>query len=164
MNEQFDKLMIANEKLLREVENMGLRVKKQDEFIKGILDTLTNSEELFELRVSQVIYSFLDNITHGLKHGIESAQDEVRRKKQGFEILVVDGKEVKEGPSTIIVTKTEAGYDYATAADPTTILNENTQTFSDYFNANPEIFGERKELLVNIQVVGLGLGQPPAEK
>lgn len=162
MNEQFDKLLIANEKLLREVETMDLRIKKQDEFIKGILDTMTNSEELFELRVSRVIYNFLDGITHGLKHGIEAAQDEVRRKKQGFEIKVVDGNEVKEGPSTIIVTKTETGYDYAAASDPTKILNENTQTFSDYFNANPEIFGERKELLVNIQIVGLG--QPPVEK
>lgn len=155
MNDQFDKLLIANEKLLREVEGMDLRIKEQDKFIKGILDTLHTSEKLFELRVSRVLYNFLDSITHNLKHGIEAAQAKVRAETQGFEIKVVDGKEEKEGPSTIVVRKTETGYDYAQVTAPDVIINDGTETFSKYFDENPALFGEAKEILVNISIVGL---------
>ena len=40
--------------------------------------------------------------------------------------------------------------DYALARDPDTIINDGTQPFNEFFDANPALFGERTELLVNI--------------
>lgn len=70
--------------------------------------------------------------------------------ERGFDIFPVDGETVVENDKTVVVTKTDSGYNYALARDPETILNEGCDPFSEFFDANPQLFSDRKELLVNI--------------
>jgi len=157
MNEQLDKLLIANEKLQREVENLTKRTQINEEFTKGILETMKKSEELFELRTSRVLLDLFRGITHSLEHSIEHAQEQLRLETQGFDIKVVNGETVKETNMSILVAKTETGYNFSPATEPTKIMNENTQAFCEYFNRYPEVFGDRTEILVNISM----LAKPP---
>lgn len=150
---QIDDLAIKIENLTRYNEQLEKRAGSQDNIIKAILETMKKGEELFELRTSRVLHGLLKGLTHQLEHSIEHAQEELRLEQQGFNITVVDGVKVKEGPQTILVTKTETGYDYAPAAEPENVQNEGTETFTKYFNDNPRIFGEATELLVNIQAL-----------
>lgn len=160
MNEQLDKLLIANEKLQRDVENLTKRAQVNEEFTKGILETMKRSEDLFELRTSRVLLDLFRGLTHNLEHGIEHAQEQLRLETQGFDIKVVNGTTVKENNMTILVVKTDTGYDFAPANEPTKIMNENTQAFCEYFERYPEVFGERTYILVNISM----LAKPPVEQ
>lgn len=150
---QIDDLAIKIENLTRYNEQLEQRSTSQDGIIKAILETMKKGEDLFELRVSRVLHGLMKGLTHQLEHSIEHAQDELRLEQQGFNIMVVDGVKVKEGPQTILVTKTETGYDYSPASAPENVQNEGTETFSNYFNNNPQVFGDATELLVNIEVL-----------
>lgn len=148
-----DQLLVANEKLTRAVERLTQRVDYQEQLIKTMLDTMKKSEDLFELRSSQVISGLFKGLTHQLDHTIEHAQEQLRLEMQGFDIKVVDGVTHKENEQSIIVVKTETGYNYSPVVDPTNVMNDNTETFNEYFNKHPEIFGERTEIIVNIIVM-----------
>lgn len=149
-----DVLTIRLEKQTRELDQLKERCTSLERGIEEILKVMKKGEELFELRSSRVLYNVLNGLTHSLEHSIEAAQDSIRMESQGFDIKVVDGEEVKEGPHTIIVTKKGPGnYDFAAASAPDLILNDNTEPFVEYFEKYPEVFGDRTELLVNIAVL-----------
>lgn len=149
-----DVLTIRLEKQSRELDLLKDRVSQLEKGIEEILKVMKRGEDLFELRSSRVLFNVLSGLTHSLEHSIEAAQDSLRLESQGFDIQVVDGENVKEGPHTILVTHLGEGrYDFAAASAPEVILNENTEPFVQYFEKHPEIFGEKRELLVNIAVL-----------
>lgn len=152
-----DAQLIQIERLQRTVEQLKARAESQEDVVKAILETMKKGETLFELRCSRVLLDIFKGLTHNLEHSIEHAQEDFRLQEQGFDIVVIDGKTNKENPASILVRKTEKGYDYSPAADPENVMNENTAAFSMYFDRNPQIFGDETELLVNIKV----LTRPP---
>lgn len=156
-----DNEAIQVERLTREVEGFKQRLESQEGIIKQILETMKKGEELFELRASRVLCNIFKGLTHQLEHSIEDAQNALRLETQGFDIQIVDGVHVKEGPMSIVVTrhKKEDGtylYDYAAAAEPEKVHNEGTETFNKYFDTNPTVFGDETELMVNISVYKSG--------
>lgn len=152
MNDKHDQLLKLNEQLTRKLEKLEQHVQSQDEITKAVLETLKRGEELFELRTSRVLLNIFKSLAHNLEHVIEATQEKLHAESQGFEIKVVDGVNVKETDRTIVVRKTETGYDFSAASDPDVVCNENTTAFVNYFNANPDVFGDRTEILVNITV------------
>lgn len=160
MTDKYDELVIANEKLTREIERLKSRAESQENVTKAILETMKRGEELFELRSSRVLLDIFKGLTHNLEHSIEHAQEQLRLETQGFDIKVVDGVETKEGAHSIIVRKTETGYDFSAVVDPDNVQNENTEAFVQYFESNPQVFAGRDEIVVNITM----LVRPPVEK
>lgn len=159
-----DDLLIMNEKLTRTVEVLSERTNSAENAVKSILEIMKKGEELFELRASRVLLNIFHGLTHQLEHSIEHAQEELRLESQGFDIQVIDGVKVKENANTILVVKKAEGqYDFSTAADPTTVMNENTEAFVAYFERNPQVFGEQTEVLVNIKMFAPPPVDVPAE-
>lgn len=136
------------------------RVAKLESTILRLLETMKRSEESFELRSARVLVKVLGNVTHELEHTIETTAEALAQLDRGFDIFVVDGHTVQENSNTILVRKTENGYDYAIASNPDKIINEQTEPFSKWFDAHPDVFGEKTELLVNI----IGYTRKPEKK
>lgn len=144
LSQDINKIKIAQSKINSRLETM-------DQTILRLLKVLQTGEAAFEVRVSRILSNTFKGLTHDLDHAIDSTAQSLARLERGFDIFPVDGKEVKENEKTIQVTRRDdGGYDYALANDPDLILNENTEAFSNFFNQNPTVFGDRKELLVNI--------------
>lgn len=148
---QEDALSIRVEKQAREIDTLKDRCASLERGIEQILKIMQKSEELFELRSSRVLHNLFSGLCHNLEHSIEHAQHELRLENQGFDIQVVNGVTVKESANTILVVKKEEGqYDFSPAGDPENVMNEGTEPFVDYFEKNPQVFGDKTELLVNI--------------
>lgn len=152
-NNDLDKVTIQLAKLQKEFAQLQKDYAGQTQITKSILETMQSSENLFELRCSRVLHNLLVGMAHQLEHVIEDSQQQLRLETQGFDIQVVNGTTVKEGPHSIIVTKRDNTYDYSAVIDPDNIQNENTETFNKYFDRFPEIFGDRTELIVNISML-----------
>lgn len=145
--------MLAKELAIVKMELIKLnrRLDENDQFSLKILQTLKISEETFDIRVARSHHNLLSHMTHSLEHSIESHADEIKARKRGFTVLVVNGKDVLENDETIQVTKLkEGGYDYSRAAEPLEVNNQGTESFSKYFDEHPEVFGERQTILVNV--------------
>lgn len=137
--------------LKRSVIAMTKRHQELDATILKILQTFKRGEESFDVRVARVLRNVMSGMVHELDHSIESTANAIAQLERGFDVYPVDGKTVLENERTILVTRTEdGGYNYALARDPENIMNEGCDPFSEFFNKNPEIFGDKKELLVNI--------------
>lgn len=128
--------------------------KRLDEFdvtILKILKLFKSGEEAFEVRVARVLSNTFKGLTDNLDHSIEDAAKGVAQLERGFDIYPVDGQTVLENEKTVLVAKTaEGGYNYSLARDPESIVNTGCEPFSKFFDDNPQLFGDRKELLVNI--------------
>lgn len=158
--EKEDQVVIRQERLTRELETLKERVASVEKSVEQVLMILQKSEQLFELRASRVLHNIFSGLTHNLEHSIEEAQQELRIDTQGFDIQVVNGTTVKENANTIQVVKREdGGYDFSAASNPDVVHNEQTETFCQYFDKNPEVFGDKTVILVNIIVA-----QPPEAK
>lgn len=149
-NSPLDKLSQEVANLRREVANLNKRIEESDVFTQRILATLKVSEETFDLRVARSQLNMYAGLTHSLEHSIEDYVAELKSRQRGFEVLVVNGKDVLENADTIMVTKTKDGYDYSKVTDPTVICNEGTELFNKYFDENPNVFGDRDVILVNL--------------
>lgn len=137
-----------------ELRKFDARISDIEQFNLRILQTLKRSEETFDLRVARSQFNVFAHISHSLEHTIEAYQKQLAELYRGFTVEVVDGKLVVPNSESIIVTKVGDGeYNYAKATDPDTINNEGTEPFTRYFNENPEVFGERKEIVVNISTM-----------
>lgn len=127
------------------------RLEALDVTILKILKLFKSGEEAFEVRVARVLSNTFKGLTDNLDHSIEDAAKGVAQLERGFDIYPVDGHTVTENERTVLVAKTaEGGYNYSLARDPESIVNEGCEPFSQFFDANPQMFGDRKELLVNI--------------
>lgn len=134
-----------------ELRKYDTRLAELEQFNLRMLETLKRSEETFDLRVARSQFNVFAHITHSLEHTIEDYQRQLVDSYRGFTIEVVNGKSVLPNDQSIIVTKAGDGtYNYARATDPDVINNEGCEPFSRHFNENPELFGERKEIVVNI--------------
>lgn len=150
-NSPFDQLSQDVASIKTDQSRIQKRLEELDVTILKILKLFKAGEEAFEVRVARVLSTTLKGLTDNLDHSIEGAAEGVAQLERGFDIYPVDGHTIKENEKTILVTKKpEGGYDYALASDPTSILNEGCGPFSEFFDANPKLFGDRKELLVNI--------------
>lgn len=138
-------------RMKQDVAAVVKRCNELDVTILKILKTFKIGEEAFELRVARVLHNVMSGMVHQLEHSIESTAEGIAQLERGFDIYPVDGVTVKENEKTVLVVRTpEGGYNYSLASDPETVVNEGTEAFSEFFNANQALFGERTELLVNI--------------
>lgn len=127
------------------------RLHDMDQTILKVLRLFKSGEDAFEVRVARVLSNTFKGLTDNLDHSIEDAAKGVAALERGFDIYPVDGKTVTENSQTVVVTKLEdGGYNYALARDPENIKNDGCGPFSEFFDANPNLFADRKELLVNI--------------
>lgn len=150
-NSPFDQLAQDVASIKQTQADIQKRLNEFDGTILKILKLFKSGEESFEVRVARVLSNTFKGLTDNLDHSIEDAAKGVAALERGFDIYPVDGKTVLENEQTVVVTKTpEGGYNYALARDPESVLNEGCEPFSEFFDANPQVFGERTELLVNI--------------
>lgn len=150
-NSPFDILAQDVARMKQDVAAVVKRSNELDVTILKILKTFKIGEEAFELRVARVLHNVMSGMVHQLEHSIESTAEGIAQLERGFDIYPVDGVTVKENDKTVLVTRlVEGGYNYSLASDPETVINEGTEGFSTFFDANPALFGDRKELLVNI--------------
>lgn len=147
---QFDKLATDVCQLKQNNTLLTKRVSELESTILKILDTFKRSETTFELRVSRVLHQVLHGVTHELEHGIENAVRSLTVEEQGFDIYPVDNITVLENDKTILVTLKDDGYDFSLAVDPTTIMNEGTEPFVEWFKRNPAVMGNATQIKVNI--------------
>lgn len=135
----------------QELRKINKRLDETDAFTLKLLHTLKIGEDTFDLRVARAQYNLFSGLAHTIEHSIEDYSAQLRKRRYGFEIHVVDGKSVLENAQTIQVVKnTEGGYDYSPAAFPDEINNDGTEPFTKYFNENPEVFGDRNVILINV--------------
>lgn len=150
-NSQLDVIAQDVSQLKQDVAQLTRRLKDFDVTILKILQTFKRGEEAFELRVARVLRNTLGGIVDNLDQSINAHAEAISQLERGFDIYPVDGETVKENAQTILVRKRDDGeYDYSKASDPDTIINEGCGPFSKFFNDNPSVFGDRKQLLVNI--------------
>lgn len=148
---QIDQLTQEVAHLKQELTRVNARMRESDATILKILQLLKTTEETFTVRVVRELFNVFSGVTHNLEHSIEHYSELVSAARRGFTVDVVDGKNHTENAETIVVTKvTEDTYNYAKASDPDTILNEGTEPFTAYFNSNPDVFGDRREILINV--------------
>lgn len=134
-----------------ELTKIQRRLDESDQFTLKILATMKRGEETFDLRVARAQFNLFSGLTHSLEHSIEDYTTRLLARQRGFEVQVVDGKTVLENAETIQVAKrADGGYDYSPAAQPDEINNASTEVFSQYFDENPSVFGDRKVILVNV--------------
>lgn len=136
--------------LRQEVRRLALQVVEQEKFNVKMLQTLQRGEETFELRVARAQFNVFNHVAHSLEHTIEAYQNQLSALYRGFDVEVVNGETVVENAESVVVRKREGGYDYSRAVDPDVIQNEGTEIFSKYFDENPQVFGDRTEIMVNI--------------
>lgn len=152
-NSPLDKLSQQVAQLRSDVSKLTTHQRTYDQTILKVLQTLKIGEEAFELRVARVLRNVLDGVVHDLDHKIAETQANLERLARGFDIFVVDGETVKENAQTMRVTKLEepGKYLYAKVTDPAgTNHTEGTQQFTPFFEAHPELFADRDEILVNV--------------
>lgn len=150
-NSPFDRLAQDVNYIKMELTKIQSRLNEMDSFTLKILHTLKRGEETFDLRVARAQYNLFAGLTHNLEHSIEDYSNRLQARIRGFEVHVVDGKTVLENSDTIQVTKkSDGGYDYSPAAEPDKINNVGTEAFSRYFDENPDVFGTKTVILVNI--------------
>lgn len=137
--------------LKTELSKINKRLDEMDSFTLKILHTLKRGEESFDLRVARAQYNLYSGLAHSIEHSIDDFTERLKSRQRGFDVEVVDGKTVLENADTIQVAKNaEGGYDYSPASRPDEISNEGTEAFTHYFNENPEVFGDRSVILVNV--------------
>lgn len=161
-NSPYDVLAQDVSKMKQDVASLVKRSKSIELTILQILKTFKVGEEAFELRVARVLHNVMSGITHELEHSISETAKSIAQLERGFDIFPVDGHTVKENDRTILVTRTETGYNFALASDPETLHNEGTEHFAEWFQQNPEVMGDRKELLVNIIAYTTAKADPDA--
>lgn len=150
-NSPFDQLAIDVAGIKQTQAAIQKRLDELDVTILKIIKLFKSGEEAFELRVARVLSNTFKGLTDNLDHSIQDAAEGVAQLERGFDIYPVDGETVQENEQTVLVVKTEeGGYNYSLARDPETIINDGCEPFSRFFDENPQLFGERKELLVNI--------------
>jgi hypothetical protein len=150
-NSQLDVLAQDVSKMKQDVAAVVKRCNELDVTILKILKTFKIGEESFELRVARVLHNVMSGMVHQLEHSIETTAEGIAQLERGFDIYPVDGTTVKENEKTVLVTRlVEGGYNYSLASDPETIINEGTEAFSAFFDANQAMFNDKQELLVNI--------------
>ncbi|ABY62951.1 hypothetical protein ST201phi2-1p119 [Pseudomonas phage 201phi2-1] len=150
-NGQLDRLAQDVAYIKMELTKLNKRLDESDTFTLKILHTLKRGEETFDLRIARSQYNLFAGLAHSLEHSIEDFTSRLQARQRGFEVHVVDGKTVLENSDTIQVARvTEDTYDYSPAATPDEINNVGTEPFTKYFNEHPEVFGDRKVILVNI--------------
>ena len=152
-NSPVDQLSQQVAMIRRGLDQVIEQQRTYDKTILKILQTLKIGEEAFELRVARVLRNVLDGTVHDLDHKISETQANLEKLARGFDIFVVDGETVKENAQTMRVTKLdEAGqYLFARVNDPEGANHtEGTQQFIPFFEAHPELFADRKEILVNV--------------
>ena len=161
-NSPLDKLAQQLSDLKREQGKILERMNSFDNTILKMLKVFKTGEEAFEVRVARVLSNTFKGLVDNLDHSIENAAIGVAQLERGFDIYPVDGDTVKENEKTVLVTRTpEGGYTYALATDPETHYHEGCEPFTKFFQDNPDVFGDRTELLVNIIAYTT---QPQAEK
>lgn len=133
--------------LLRRIND---RLDSSDRIFHKLLQSLKISEETFELRVAKAQVNLYAGLTHSLEHSIEDLTSRLRVSRYGFEVAVVDGVNVLETPESILVTKRQDGYDFSRATEPTVIDNTGGDPLVRYFDENPEVFGGRESIVINV--------------
>lgn len=149
-NSPLDKLAQHISIMQSELIKINKRLDETDAFMLKVLQLLKQGEETFDLRVARAQYNMFSGLTHTLEHSIDAHVESLKSMKRGFDVEVVDGVNVIENAETIKVVKTESGYDYSRAADEDNVDNTGTELFSKYFDENPQVFGERNSILINI--------------
>jgi len=134
-----------------ELSKLNKRLNEADTITLKILHVLKRSEETFNIRVARAQLDLFSGLTHSLEHSIEDYTKHLQAQQRGFEIQVVDGITVLENEETIQVTRvTEDTYDYSPAVKPNEVNNVGTEPFTKYFNENPDVFGDRNVILINV--------------
>lgn len=118
--------------------------------VKSLMEVLGKQEKLFELRVCKVLGGFYHGMTDSINDAVATAQKEFKNQQRGFTIEKVDDVNVFRNDKTILVTKTETGFDFASVLSPEKIQNDNTGHFEEWLRENDEIFDGQQSCLVNI--------------
>lgn len=148
---QFDKLAQKVNALELGITTVVKRVASVEDTMLRLLDTIKRREDSAELRISQTLHRVLSNVVHELGHSIDVTKEQLAQLERGFDIFPVDGHTVQENSKTVLVRRTSpTTYDFAMANDPGKVMNEGTERFTAWFNENPDVMGERDEMLVNV--------------
>lgn len=146
------------DQLTKKVNTLEIGLSKANETISNMgsailrtLEGIKKQNESEDLRISEVLHRVLSSVVHELGHSIDKTREQLSQLERGFDIFPVDGHNVQENDKTVLVRRTsETTYDYSMAATPETVVNEGTERFTEWFNANPEVMGDRDEIYVNI--------------
>ncbi|QEM41789.1 hypothetical protein [Pseudomonas phage vB_PaeM_PS119XW] len=146
-----DALIQRVEHLNRTVERLSERLHVSEKAIKQILEALTQSEDLHELRVIKILSSFFGGLNNSLHESLEHMTQEVSTRRYGFTIEVVDGVNVTAHENSVIATKREdGGIDFASINTPDQIQNHGTEPFVQYLKQHDELFEGQNAIVINI--------------
>ncbi|MBW6072754.1 hypothetical protein, partial [Pseudomonas aeruginosa] len=152
------------EHLNRTVERLSERLHVSEKAIKQILEALTQSEDLHELRVIKILSSFFGGLNNSLRESLEHMTQEVSTRRYGFTIEVVDGVNVTAHENSVIATKREdGGIDFASINTPDQIQNHGTEPFVQYLKQHDELFEGQNAIVINILASKDALGKVQGE-
>lgn len=148
-----DKDIIDYSTLLRRIEKLEHRLVPTEKAVKTILEILSESEEIHEIRTLRSLSNFFTNLAASLQDNLGHAEDLIKAKRYGFTIEVVDGVNREVGEHSVIVKKTETGFDYSLASSPDEVRNVGTEPFTEYFKANDHLFNGQDSIVVDISTL-----------
>lgn len=148
----FDQLVQKFNDLQLEHNQLKQRADVNDRVIKQLLNILKKGEETFDLRVGRVLHNCFNGLAHNLEVSLRGLTAELQAAEKGLFVDVVDGQNIKENADTIIVRKTETGFDYSRVTTPHVVENDGTEAISVYLVEHPELFVDRNEILINLSV------------
>lgn len=149
--DEHDALVQRVESLSRLVDKLEARVRVSENAIKQILEALTQSEDLHELRVVKILAGFFGGLNSSLRESLEHMTQDVSARRYGFTIEVVDGVNVVAHENSVIATKREdGGIDFAAVSTPDVIQNQGTEPFVAYLKQHDEYFDGQQAIVINI--------------
>lgn len=154
-NSDFDKLTQDVSQIKQAVSMITKRLDTIDQAVIKLFEAHQLNEKRFDTRVLRLMTNGLGNICHELSHQLDHLDDHPVPEPV-LRVDVVDGESVKQNELSVIVTRHEDGkYDFAYVTSPEITVTAGTESLVEYFNANPELMGDKNTLIINICSVGV---------
>lgn len=133
-----------NETLSKQIQAQNERIAMLEKTLQRTLELTMEKERKVELTTTSILNDVFKHISESLSVSLGNMKREVQMENSLFNIEPIDGVKETVNEQSLLVTKREGGYDYASVHNPDVVANEGMNIFDKHFDAKPDIFVDGK--------------------